>query len=695
MAEKSGLNVLLVEDNPTERWLFTELLRSRGHTVTACEDAESGWEEFLRNLPSLILLDWVLPGMDGIEFCRKIRKHPAGEQTVIIVVTVRNSAEDLREVMAAGADDYIAKPADVDLMNIRLAVAERNVRELAESSQTKQVLEATFEELQELFENLDEVYFTLDVARNTLVRISPACEQVLGYTADQLLAEDGLLTGLLHPEEFEKLARSAGQEADPPVSIHEYEIQTGAGERRWLRARLRAGYDDRGELSRIDGVLSDRTERQMAQEQLAARTQELLTLHRISQLLMGASSLQSPYDEILEEICNATGFPIAAIEYFDEERDRMIITAARGIPDLEDGGTLEIDAHQTLSGVAVRTGESVVVEDARKRKEHTSDYLNKLGLRAYLSFPLVVPGAVSGCLTLAHTEAVRPDIRMVRWAESVANSIASVVERMGAEEALKESEQRYRTLAEQLQQANDELQAFAYSVSHDLRAPLRTMQGFAHALVRKFGSSLDPEARDYARRIIASGVQSERLIGDLLAYSRLSFEEMKLQPVDLNEVVKSAREQMDADLKESKAHLELDEALPEVQGHQVTLVQVVANLLSNAVKFVEEGTVPEVRIRYEESDGRIRLWVEDNGVGIREDQREKIFQIFERLQAGEDRPGTGIGLAIVRRGMERIGGRAGVESEHGKGSRFWIELPRYVATGRKLWRRGRSTRSER
>ncbi len=695
MAEKSGLNVLLVEDNPTERWLFTELLRSRGHTVTACEDAESGWEEFLRNLPSLILLDWVLPGMDGIELCRKIRKHPAGERTVVIVVTVRNSAEDLREVMAAGADDYIAKPADVDLMNIRLAVAEKNVRELAERSQTKQVLEATFEELQELFENLDEVYFTLDVASNTLVRISPACEQVLGYTADQLLADVGPLTELLHSEEFEKLARSAGQEADPPVSIHEYEIQTGAGERRWLRARLRAGYDDRGELSRIDGVLSDRTERHMAQEQLAARTQELLTLHRISQLLMGASSLQSPYDEILEEICNATGFPIAAIEYFDEERDRMIITAARGFPDLEDGGTLEIDAHQTLSGVAVRTGESVVVEDARKRKEHTSDYLHKLGLRAYLSFPLVVPGAVSGCLTLAHTEVVRPDIRMVRWVESVANSIASVVERMGAEEALKESEQEYRTLAEQLQQANDELQAFAYSVSHDLRAPLRTMQGFAHALVRKFGSSLEPEAQDYARRIIASGVQSEELIGDLLAYSRLSFEEIKLQPVDLNEVVKSAREQMDADLEESKAHLELDEALPEVQGHQVTLVQVVANLLSNAVKFVEEGTVPEVRIRYEESDGRIRLWVEDNGVGIREDQREKIFQVFERLQAGEARPGTGIGLAIVRRGMERIGGQAGVESEHGKGSRFWIELPRYVATGRKLWRRGRRARSER
>ncbi|MCK5650200.1 MAG: response regulator [Gemmatimonadetes bacterium] len=694
MAEKTGLNILLVEDNPTERWLFTELLRSRGHTVTACEDAESGWEEFLQDLPSLILLDWVLPGMDGIELCRKIREHPAGERTVIIVVTGRNSAEDLREVMAAGADDYIAKPVDVDLMNIRLAVAERNVQELADRVHTKQALEATTAELQELFENLDEVYFTLDVASNALVQISPACEQVLGYAAHQLLAEDGLLAGLLHPEELKTLARASGQEGNPPVSVHEYEIETGRGERRWLRARLRAGYDDRGELSRIDGVLADRTERRRAQEQLAARTQELLTLHRISQILMAASSLQDTYDEILEEICDATGYPIAAVEYFDEERDRMIITAARGFPALEDGGTLEIDAHQTLSGVAVRTGEPVVVEDARERKEHTSDDLHRMGLRAYLSFPLIVPGAVAGSLTLAHTEVAQPDVRMVRWAESVANSIASFIERMEAEEALKESEHQYRTLAEQLQQANDELQAFAYSVSHDLRAPLRTMQGFAHALVQNFGSSLDPEARDYARRIIDSGQQSEKLIGDLLAYSRLSFEELKFQAVDLNEVVSSAREQMGADLEEAKASLEIDDALPEVRGHQTTLVQVVANLLSNAIKFVEGGETPEVRIRYEESDGRVRLWVEDNGIGIREGQRERLFKVFERLQEGEDRPGTGIGLAIVRRGMERIGGQAGLESEHGKGSRFWIELPRYVAPGRKLWRKGRSTEAE-
>jgi PAS domain S-box-containing protein len=691
MVEERGLNILLVEDNPTERWLFTELLRGRGHAVTACEDAECGWKEFQQDLPPLVLLDWVLPGMDGLELCRMIREHPAGERTVVVVVTGRNSAEDLREVMAAGADDYIAKPVDVDLMNIRLAVAERNVRELADRFETKQALETTTAELQKLFENLDEVYFTLDVAKGTLLRISPGCERVLGYTVNQLHTEEELLDTLLGRRELLELAQASAQEGNPSLPVHEYEIEAGTGERRWLEARVRATFDDNGELTRIDGVLSDRSERRRAQEQLAARTQELLTLHRISQILLATSSLPDTYDEILVEVCDVTGYPVAAVEHFDHERDRMVIMAARGFDLPEDGQPLEIDVHQTLSGIAVLTGEPVIVEDARERKEYASDDLRRLGLRTYLSFPLVIPEGIAGTLTLAHTEVVRPDIRMVRWAESVANSIASFVERMEAEDALKESEHQYRTLAQQLQQANDELQAFAYSVSHDLRAPLRTMQGFAHALVQNFGASLDPEAEDYARRIIASGKQSEKLIGDLLAYSRLSFEELKLQPVDLNEVVTSAREQVDADLAEANAHLEIADSLPQVRGHQTTLVQVIANLLSNAVKFVEEGKRPEVRITSEESEGRVRLWVEDNGIGIRRDQWERVFKVFERLQEGESRPGTGIGLAIVRRGMERIGGRTGVESEEGKGSRFWIELPLYTTPGRRLWRKGRGS----
>lgn len=258
--------------------------------------------------------------------------------------------------------------------------------------------------------------------------------------------------------------------------------------------------------------------------------------------------------------------------------------------------------------------------------------------------------------------------------EALLDARLAVAERRTREE-MRAREEESRKLAEQLRQANQELETFAYSVSHDLRAPLRTMQGFAHALLEDHGAELPAEARDHARRIIRSSEHCERLISDLLTYSRLGFEDVRLEPVDLRAVAEAALEQLEADLTGAEALVDLPEVFPRVLGSRVTLTQVMANLLSNAVKFVPDGTRPEIRIRVEGEGRTTRLWVEDNGVGIPIDDQERIFRPFERLGRGQDRPGAGIGLAIVRRGMERIGGSAGVESEPGGGARFWIEIP--------------------
>ena len=118
------------------------------------------------------------------------------------------------------------------------------------------------------------------------------------------------------------------------------------------------------------------------------------------------------------------------------------------------------------------------------------------------------------------------------------------------------------------------------------------------------------------------------------------------------------------------------EPLPTVLGHGTTLAQVFANLVGNAVKFVPAGRVPEVVIRAQPNGDRVRVWVEDNGIGIAPEHHERIFRVFERLHRAEDYPGTGIGLAIVRKGVERMGGAVGLESALGSGSKFWIELPR-------------------
>jgi PAS domain S-box-containing protein len=236
-------------------------------------------------------------------------------------------------------------------------------------------------------------------------------------------------------------------------------------------------------------------------------------------------------------------------------------------------------------------------------------------------------------------------------------------------------EQRVVERTAQLREANEQLEAFAYSVSHDLRAPLRAMQGFAVALLEDYADRLDADGQEYARRMDAAAARMDLLIADLLAYSRLSRAAIGVQPVALDAAMASALAQVEAELRQRQAQVHVTSELPRVMAHHATLVQVVANLLTNAAKFVAPNTRPEVAVWAEACGPWTRLWVADNGIGIAPEHRERIFGVFERLHGVETYPGTGIGLAIVRKGMERLGGRVGLESTVGRGSRFWIELP--------------------
>ena len=227
---------------------------------------------------------------------------------------------------------------------------------------------------------------------------------------------------------------------------------------------------------------------------------------------------------------------------------------------------------------------------------------------------------------------------------------------------------------EGLAAANQELDAFSYSISHDLRAPLRAMQGFSEALLEDYGERLDATGHDYAKRIVGAARQMDTLIQDLLAYSRLVRAEVSLDTVSLETVVHEACGALELEIKDRGGEIEVERPLGRVRAHRAVLGQIVTNLLTNAVKFTRPDTPPRVRVRSECAAGRVRLWVEDNGIGIDPQHRERIFRAFERLHGAQQYPGTGIGLAIVQKGATRLGGQAGVESEPGAGSRFWVEL---------------------
>ncbi|HEX7899652.1 MAG TPA: chemotaxis protein CheB [Planctomycetota bacterium] len=258
-------------------------------------------------------------------------------------------------------------------------------------------------------------------------------------------------------------------------------------------------------------------------------------------------------------------------------------------------------------------------------------------------------------------------------------SIEDVTGRRQAEEEIAKLnvglERRVSERTSELEGARGEMEAFTYSVAHDLRSPLRAMGGFAEALLEDYvDRPLDEDGQDFARRIISSAKRMDSLIQDLLSYSHLARDEGAVADVDLNALLDAALHDLSADLEAKGARVTVDKPLPVVKAHWNSLLQAVTNLVSNAVKFVAPGVESRVRVRAESRGDRARLWVEDNGIGVEKQYHDRIFNVFERLNPASAYPGTGIGLAIVRRAVERVGGAAGVEPGPGPGSRFWIDL---------------------
>lgn len=216
------------------------------------------------------------------------------------------------------------------------------------------------------------------------------------------------------------------------------------------------------------------------------------------------------------------------------------------------------------------------------------------------------------------------------------------------------------------------LEAFSSSISHDLRAPIRTMKMLAECLLADFGEKLEPGARFYAERICSAADNSLRLVHDVLHVSKVTSSELKLRRINLDDIVLPIM-QAHPEFHEPKAKAQVGTPLGVVLGNEAALIQCVSNLLSNAVKFVPPGITPHIRIWSEAKSESLRLLFLDNGVGIPKDDQHRIFQGANRLQPQYD--GIGIGLSIVTRAVRKMGGTVGVTSQPGKGSCFWLELP--------------------
>jgi signal transduction histidine kinase len=251
-------------------------------------------------------------------------------------------------------------------------------------------------------------------------------------------------------------------------------------------------------------------------------------------------------------------------------------------------------------------------------------------------------------------------------------------EQLGRQAA--ELEKRVAERTAELKETIESLESFCYTIAHDLRAPLRSLQGFTTALVDDYAPQMDAVGQDFCRRIVGSARHMDQLIQDLLSYGQLMHKDLPIGAVNLELVIEDSLSQLTEEIKSRNAEVEVKHPLPGIRGNTIVLEQVICNLVSNALKFVPSKTQPRIRISTEEKPDKIRICVCDNGIGIPREHHERIFRVFERLHNSTAYPGTGVGLAIVRKGVERMGGIVGLESEPGTGSTFWMELSKADGT---------------
>ncbi|MDJ0726033.1 MAG: PAS domain S-box protein [Prochloraceae cyanobacterium] len=427
--------------------------------------------------------------------------------------------------------------------------------------------------------------------------------------------------------------------------------------------------------------ISDRKRLELSEKKFLQR---LSNQHQIDKAILEAQLPETIANIAISGIQKLIDSEHISIVTFDREKQTATVLANQGQID-----ELAVNGFQVNLSVWQNLIEQLENLD-RNNHRYALNYLSKFPqlsaaipqfkqteLDCFIAFPVKSSGKLLGILKiwLKNTEKIASEeLEIIR---EVCDQVAIAIVQANLSRKIKnytlELETKIAQRTAQLEDINQELNAFTYSISHDLKAPLRAIQGFATALQEDYGENLDEVGREYAWRLTYSAQEMEKLIQDLLSYSRLARTEIQMRSLSLYGVIATAIEQLKTEIAESGAQITVEEPLSNIFGNQTVLIQIVVNLLSNAIKFVSDGVKPKIRIWTATEGDRVRLWIADNGIGISPQYQERIFNVFERLHGTETYPGTGIGLAIVKKGMERLGGKFGLESEFDRGSRFWIE----------------------
>jgi len=511
------------------------------------------------------------------------------------------------------------------------------------------------------------------VRRRVIVQVNERLCQMLGYAGDELVGNN---SRMLYPtdQEFERV----GQEKYRQIS----ETGVGTVETQWVRKDGRlidvllssAKMDPADPDTPVSFTALDITERKRAEAQLHRHIQELLLLSSITRQATVARSMNEVADVVLREIVNATEAEVGILYL----RDNDILQLQRVYP--QDARYAQVGAGlhkvgQCLCGQAAE-GKAVYSTDIHGDPRCVLTECKRAGLRSFAALPLAKEGRIIGVLGFASFQE-HDFSQRAAFLETVANQIAIIIQNVLLHERLasyaQELEQRVAERTAKLQEANQELEAFAYSVSHDLRAPLRSIVGFSSIVMNEAAQKLDSRDRENLQRVVAASRHMNELIEGMLQLSRMSRAAMHRRQVDLSEMARGIAKELRERNPDRNVEFSIQPDVT-VTGDATLLQVVMENLLENAWKFTSKRDAARIEFGAESSNGEQVCHVRDNGAGFDMEYVGKLFIPFSRLHTAGEFEGTGIGLATVRRVIQRHGGRIWAEGRPDQGATFYFTL---------------------
>jgi light-regulated signal transduction histidine kinase (bacteriophytochrome) len=350
---------------------------------------------------------------------------------------------------------------------------------------------------------------------------------------------------------------------------------------------------------------------------------------------------------------------------------------------LHDGQTFSLG--QTYCAMTLESGDVVAIAEMGSSPRAGHPCYRAFGLETYIGAPVTVAGRVVGTVNFSSPEPLgrQFDDGDIEFMRLLARWIGAVLERDQASRdiltARDQAEAARRDLSRQarkLADINAELEQFAYVASHDLRQPLRMISSYITLIQRHLGDSLDEELAEYFGFVVGGARRMDALIVGLLDYSRTGRSGASFEAVKLSEVVSESLLNLAVTIREANAEVTVADGLPVVNGNRTDLVRLFQNLIGNAVKYRAPDRPVRVGVAVRADEAEWVVSVEDNGIGIAADHRDRVFGIFQRLVTSDEYEGTGIGLAVCRKIMELHGGRIWVEDAADRGCRFLVAFPR-------------------